>query len=311
MVAGGCSSGGSDRAARLAAQNSGTATPPGTHSRRSNPIGVSTYSFWRYNDDSKVSIEDCIHRAGEMGFDGVEILHVQMEREENDYLQRLKQAAHLEGMCLMGFSTHQSFISTDPEKRRQNVEHTNKCIELAYRMGIPTMRVNTGRWGTTKSFDELMANRGVEPRLPGVGDDEAFGWVIDCLGECCKKAAECGVTMGLENHWGLGLTPQGVLRIVDAVNSPWLMCTSDTGCFLEDPYDRLEMMAPKTCLVQAKTYYGGGKWYTLDLDYDRIAAIYRRHQYHGWISLEYEGKQVWETAIPRSLALLRCAFSAA
>lgn len=297
--------------ARLAAQNSCTATPQSTHRRRSNPIGVSTYSFWRYNDDSKVSIEDCIHRAGEMGFDGVEILHVQMEREDNDYLQRLKQAAHLEGMCLMGFSTHQSFISTDPEKRRQNVEHTNKCIELAYRMGIPTMRVNTGRWGTTKSFDELMANRGIEPRLSGVSDDEAFGWVIDCLGECCKKAAECGVTMGLENHWGLGLTPQGVLRIVDAVSSPWLMCTSDTGCFLEDPYDRLEMMASKTCLIQAKTYYGGGKWYTLDLDYDRIAAIYRRHEYRGWVSLEYEGKESWETAIPRSLALLRTAFAAA
>ena len=211
----------------------------------------------------------------------------------------------------MGFSTHQSFISTDAAKRRENVQHTIKCIELAYRMGIPTMRVNTGRWGTTKSFDELMANRGIEPPLPGVTEDEAFGWVIDCLGECAKKAAECGVTLGLENHWGLGLTPQGVLRIVDAVKSPWLMCTSDTGCFLEDPYDRLELMAPRTSLVQAKTYHGGGKWYTLDLDYPRIAKIYRKHNYRGWISLEYEGKEDWRTAIPKSLAELRAAFAGA
>ena len=61
------------------------------------------------------------------------------------------------------------------------------------------------------------------------------------------------------------------MRIVDAVNSPWLQVTLDTGNFLEDPYDRLEQMAPKAVLVQAKTYYGGGIWYALDLDYPRIA----------------------------------------
>lgn len=279
--------------------------------RKPNPIGISTYSFWRFNDDSKLEIEECIHHAARMGFDGVEILQMQMPREDNGYLQSLKRAAHLEGLCLMGFSTHQTFISQDAAKRRENIEKTKHSIELAGAMGIPTMRVNTGRWGTTKSFDDLMANRGVEPRLEGVSDDEAFGWVIDALGECCKAAERCGVVMGLENHWGLGLTPQGVLRIVDAVKSPWLMCTSDTGCFLEDPYDRLEMMAEKTALVQAKTYYGGGKWYTLDLDYPRIARMYKKRGYHGWISLEYEGKESWETAIPKSLGLLRGAFAGA
>ena len=35
-------------------------------------------------------------------------------------------------------------------------------------MGIPTMRVNTGTWGTSKNFDELMKNRGIEPPLPGL-----------------------------------------------------------------------------------------------------------------------------------------------
>ena len=96
-----------------------------------------------------------------------------------------------------------------------------------------------------------------------------------------------------------------------AVKSPWLKCTSDTGCFLEDPYDRLEIMAKQTCLIQAKTYYGGGKWYTLDLDYDRIAKIYKRAKFNGWVSLEFEGKEDWKTGIPKSLALLRQTFGKA
>jgi sugar phosphate isomerase/epimerase len=83
----------------------------------------------------------------------------------------------------------------------------------------------------------------------------------------------------------------------------------DTGNFLEDPYDRLEMMAPKTVYVQAKTYYGGGLWYTLDLDYDRIASMLRKHNYRGYIALEFEGKEDARTAVPKSLALLRKAFA--
>ena len=52
-------------------------------------------------------------------------------------------------------------------------------------------------------------------------------------------------------------------------------------------------------------------WYSLDLDYQRIADIYRRHNYRGWVSLEYEGNEDWKTAIPKSLALMRSTFGRA
>lgn len=246
-----------------------------------------------------------------MGFDGVEILHVQMTSEENSYLQNIKRAAFLNGLDLCGFSTHQGFVSPNADERAENVERTIHQIEVAYAMGIPTMRINTGRWGTTASFDELMANRGIEPPLEGYTDEEAFGWVISSLEQCIGPAEECGVVLGLENHWGLGRTPEGVKRIVDAIDSPWLRVTLDTGNFLEDPYDKLAMLAADTVLLQAKTYYGGGKWYTLDLDYDRIASIMHQVGYTGYVSLEFEGQEDASTAIPKSLALLREAFNPA
>src|SRR5437764_394898 len=76
-------------------------------------------------------------------------------------------------------STHQTFVSPKPEEVAQNVEHTNKCIEIAYELGAPCIRINTGRWGTTKDFDELMKNRGIEPVLPGYTEEEGFKWCID------------------------------------------------------------------------------------------------------------------------------------
>ena len=280
-----------------------------TRKPRPNRIAVSTYSYWRYRRDSKLSIEQCIDLAANAGFDGVEILHVQMQSETNATLQRLKQRAFKHGLDLCGFSTHQSFVSPDREFRQKNIRHTIRCIELAYALGIPTIRVNTGRWGTSKNFDELMKNKGIEPRLPGHTDDEGFKWVIDGLTECLKAAERCGVVLGLENHWGLGRTAEGVLRVVNAIGSPWLQVTLDTGNFLERQYEQYEKLAPKTVYVQAKTYYGGGTWYTLEIDYERVAKILRKVNYGGYISLEFEGQEKHETAIPKSLALMRRVFS--
>jgi sugar phosphate isomerase/epimerase len=297
--------------ASAAPLNAAEPAPQKPTKARGNHIGISTYSFWRFLDNSKVPIDECIRQSAAMGFDAVEILHMQMEGETDSYLQNLKRTALLEGVGLCGLSIHQGFVSPDAAVRKKHIDHTLHCIELAYKLGIPVMRVNTGRWGTTKSFDDLMKNRGIEPRLEGFTDDDGFKWVIDSITECLKKAEECGVTLALENHWGLGRTPEGVMRIVNSVNSPWLQVLMDTGNFLEDPYDKLDIIAPKTVYVQAKTYYGGGIWYALDLDYDRIAAILHKHNYRGYISLEFEGKEDWHTAIPKSLALLRKSFGPA
>ena len=277
-------------------------------SKIQNRISVSTYSFWQFRNQELRDIEKCIDLSAEWGFDGVELLHRQMENETDSYLQRLKKRAFVNGLDLTGFSTHQGFLSPDPAVRQRNVDHTIHCIELAYKMGIPTMRVNTGTWGTSKDFDELMKNRGIEPPKPGYTDEDGFKWVIEGLSKCLPAAEKCGVLLALENHWGLGRTPEGVLRVVESVNSPWLQVTLDTGNFLEDPYDRLEKMAPKTVYVQAKTYYGGGLWYTLDLDYPRIAKMLKSHNYRGYVSLEFEGKENPVTAIPKSLKLLRRSF---
>jgi L-ribulose-5-phosphate 3-epimerase len=247
---------------------------------------------------------------------GVDILHRQMDIPERDpldgagraYLRKLKRHAFINGIDLISLSTHQSFVSPNPEEVTRNVQHTEKCIEIAYELGAPSIRINTGRWGTSKNFDELMKNRGIEPVLPGYTEEEGFKWCIDGIERCLPKAEACGVLLALENHWGLARTPEGLLRIVNAIKSPWLGVLMDTGNFLEDPYPKLEMIAPQTIFVQAKTYYGGGEWYTLDLDYRRIAGILAKVNFRGYVSLEFEGKEAPESGVPKSLAMLREAF---
>ena len=289
----------------LALSSAACLTGLGDVKGHNNPIGVSTYSFWGFRRDEFRDIRKCIDLAAKMGFDGVEILQIQMKDFSPSMLQRIKRQAFMAGVDLMGFSTHQDFVDPDEIVRRRNVEQTISYIEQAYALGIPTLRINTGRWGTSKDFDALMANRGIEPVLEGYTEEQGFEWVIESMKQLVPYAEKCGVVLGLENHWGLGLTPEGVMRVVNAVKSPWLQVTLDTGNFLEDPYARLEKLAPHTVLLQAKTYYGKGRWYTLDIYYERVGKIMKKANYKGYVSLEFEGMEDPITAIPKSLELLR------
>jgi L-ribulose-5-phosphate 3-epimerase len=278
-------------------------------------LAVSSYSYWHFRT-AKVSIETVIEKAAALGVPAVDVLHRQMaipERaaltaEHRAYLQTLKRHAFRHGVSLVCLSIHQDFVDPKPEYRRQQVEHTLKCIEIAGALGIPCIRLNSGRWNTIASFDDLMKARGEEPVLPGHTEEQGFAWCQDAIGECLSKAAEYGVVLALENHWGLTRTPEGLLRLVNAINSPWLGALMDTGNFLEQPYEKLAAIAPKTVFVQAKTYFGGGEWYTLDLDYARIARILADADYTGYVALEMEGKEAADTAVPKSIEMLRTAF---
>jgi len=292
--------------------------PAASATKKPVKLGVCTYSYWHFHGP-KVSIETVIDKAAELDLAGVDILHRQMDipekepltAEHRSYLQKLKRHAFRNGIELVCLSIHQNFVQPDPGERQKQIEHTHKCLEIAYELGIPCIRLNSGRWNTIEDFDELMKARGIEPVRAGYTDDDGFKWCIECIEKCVPKAEQCGVVMALENHWGLSRTPEGQLRLINAVPSPWLGALMDTGNFMEDPYDKLKLIAPKTVYVQAKTYYGGGEWYTLELDYDRIARILSNVGYTGYCCLEFEGKEDPDTGVPRSIAMLRKALSSA
>jgi L-ribulose-5-phosphate 3-epimerase len=67
-------------------------------------------------------------------------------------------------------------------------------------------------------------------------------------------------------------------------------------------------LAPHAVMVHAKTYIGGGLYYTADLDYPRIARLLRKAGFQGYVSLESEGRAHPEQAVSESLALLSAAF---
>ena len=271
-------------------------------------IGVSTYSYWHF-DKVKYPIEKVIENAARLGFDGVEILHRQMASEDRKYCNNLKRMAWSLGLDLFFLSIHQNFVSPDKAKRQEHIDHTKRCIDLALHLGCPAIRLNSGRWGTIPDFQKMLDAGGKEAPLPGYTDDDAFKWCIESINECLPHAEAAGVVLALENHWGLTTSVDGLLRIYKGVNSPWLGINLDTGNFVGDPYPQFEQLAPHAMVVQAKTYYGGGVYYTRDLDYKRMAKTLRNANFKGYVSLEMEGKEDADLAVEKSLKVLRDAFA--
>lgn len=272
------------------------------------PLAVSTYSYWHLRGE-KFPIEKVIEDAAVIGFDGVEILHRQMPEESPAYLTKLKRLAFERGLSLPMLSIHQDFVFPDAASREKHIAHTVRCVEMAARMGIPAVRLNSGRWKTVPSFDDLMKVKGDEPPLKGYVEQDAIDWCVESIRKCLPACEREGVMLCLENHWGLTTKVENVLAIHKAVSSPWLGVNVDTGNYPGDPYEGLARLAPVATIVQAKTYYGGGVWYSLDLDYPRIAKILRGAGFHGWVSLEMEGKEEAATAVRKSYGVLRKAFA--
>ncbi len=274
-------------------------------------LGVSSYSFWHFRGDP-YAIEQVLDDAARLELAGVEILERQLGTQpERSRLLRLRRQALALGLDLYGLSTHQDFVSPDPQVRGAQIQSTVRSLEVAADLGIACIRLNSGRWKTIQGFDDLMAAGGIEPPLPGHTDDDAFRWCTESIAELLPHAERLGVVLALENHWGLTARAAGVQRILRALPSPYLAGVLDTGNYLRggevDMYQEMRALAPTAVLVHAKAYQGGGEWYDLDIDYLRVAGILRGAGYRGYVSLEFEGRAPAETGVPQALAVLRSA----
>ncbi|HEX5414559.1 MAG TPA: sugar phosphate isomerase/epimerase family protein [Chloroflexota bacterium] len=274
-------------------------------------LAISSYSFHRFGEgkegQERPTFQAMIERCAELGLDGIELLGVHFKSTEAEELRALKQHAGQHGIAIVSVSAHHNFVNPDPQKRLQQIDIIAKWVDVAGALGAPFVRAFGGRWATRPRFADFMAADGVEPPLEGYTDDDGYAWSAEAFKIASYYAGRRGVTLALENHWGFTGTAAGVLRILRATDSPWLKVALDTGNFnfRPDQYGELAELAPYAAMVHAKTYVGGGMYYTADLDYRRIGKMLRDVGFSGYVSIEFEGRAHPDQGIPESVAMLR------
>lgn len=260
-------------------------------------------------------MEEMIDRCAALGVSGIEIIgnHLDaMGRTTAEDIQALRQYMATRGVAPVSVSAHHNFVQPDRAARERDLNTLARWIDVASDIGAPFVRVFGGRWGTLKNFAEFMAANGEEPPIAGYTIDDAYAWTAECFRTAAWYAGRKGVTLGLENHWGLTGTAEGTLRIFNDVASPWLKLVLDTGNFIHTPdmYAEMCTMLPDVALVHAKTYTGGSMYFgDFEIDYERVASILDEVGYTGYVSIEFEGKAMPQEGIAESVARLRQAFA--
>jgi sugar phosphate isomerase/epimerase len=117
-------------------------------------------------------------------------------------------------------------------------------------------------------------------------------------------AAKKGVILGLENHGGVTENADTIVKIIKAVDSPWVGMNLDLGNFIHSPYESMEKCMPFAVNVQAKVSLREQGKPRVPADWDRIGGMLVKQNYRGYLALEYEEKEPTSTAMPRLLKRL-------
>lgn len=280
-------------------------------------FAISSYSFHRFGGGPEgkdaPTIEQMIDRCADYGVDGIELLweHLVINNKTSaEALHELHQYAAVRGITPVTLAASHNPVQITAESRAVELDKLKTAIDAAAALGAPFVRALGGRWNTAASFQELWDNLGEEPPIDGYTMDQGYSWAIEALSEAAAYAGTQGVTLVLENHWGLTGTPEGTKRIHDGVNSPWLKYVLDTGNFFQmpDPYAAMEVFFDDLAILHAKVYLGGGIVVNPDIDYARVALMLNEIGYRGFVSIEFEGKAHPQEGIPDGLLIMRTAF---
>ena len=226
--------------------------------------------------------------AADMGLDAVELTSYYFPPDAKPaYFHRLKQYAFNLGLDVSGTSVGNNFCVAPGAERDKQLKLVRTWVDNAAELDAPVIRIFAG---SDKNASE----------------DEAVARAIDGIKASLPYAVEKGVSLALENHGGIVATPEQLLRLVRAVDSPNFGVNLDTGNFHgADPYADLAKVAPYAINVQVKTEISRPGKPKEEADLSKEIAILRDAKYSGYVVLEYEAKEDPFAAIPRHIKTLQ------
>jgi sugar phosphate isomerase/epimerase len=269
-----------------AAAAGGAQAAPGYRYR----LALAAYSMRKYLDlkNPTMTLEQFIDKTAEWGFDGAELTEYFFAKPiSGEYVSKLKRAMLRNGLAVTGTPIGNTFTHPAGEARDREITKAKQWIDVSADVGSPAIRIFAGN--TPKGTEEGVARK----------------YAVECIESCLPHAAKRGVVLALENHGGVVSTADGMLEILKALKSDWLGANVDTGNFhVPDPYAELEKIMPyaATCQVKVEMSVGGKK---TEADIPRLIAMFRKHAYRGFVTLEYEAAEEPLQAIPRYLEQLR------
>jgi sugar phosphate isomerase/epimerase len=261
--------------------NSSTSSETGPESRPRLLTGCCAYSYSKLLKISKMTMEDVIRKAVELGIDGVDMTGYWYKSTEPSYLASLRHLAQKNGVCFSGAATGASTVQADAGKRAQVLEEIKKWIDVTEALGAPHLRVFAGKLP------------------PGATVQQGIQWTVETLKVACEYAGQKGITLGVENHEGITQNADVCIELVHKIDSPYFGINLDITNFIATPqadaYAQIEATVPYATHTHIRDLFQNKQ----AVDLDRVWQIFASANYKGFMSTEYEGEEDPSIGVPK------------
>jgi L-ribulose-5-phosphate 3-epimerase len=166
----------------------------------------------------------------------------------------------------------------DEKKRQQAVENHYRWVEWAKFLGCHSIRVNaqTGGNGTREEKAKMAA---------------------DGLRKLTEFGAKHEIGVIVENHGGVSSDGEWLAGVMKLVDNKFCGTLPDFGNFGSyDRYKGVDELMPYAKGVSAKSHEFDDKGNETKTDYRKMMDIVvKKHKYHGFVGVEYEGSKHTES----------------
>jgi sugar phosphate isomerase/epimerase len=155
-------------------------------------------------------VESFVDKAAELGFDGVMLMAKRPHLSVLDWppdarlrLRRRLEQHRLQTICIAGYTNFTADLEHgDIPNRELHIRHVLELAEMARDLGGNLVRVFTG-------YESPCLSYAAQTSLVG-----------QCLKECAQRAAEFGITIGVQNHHDIACGFESQLDLIRRVNEP-------------------------------------------------------------------------------------------
>ena len=196
--------------------------------------------------------------------------------KDYDYLATLNQRAKDEGVTNLLIMCDGLGNLGDPDAaaRTQAIENHFPWVEAAKRLGCHSIRVNAASAGSFEEQQKLAA---------------------DGLARLADYAGQLDLNVIVENHGGLSSNGRWLAGVMQQVAKPNCGTLPDFGNFYDyDRYLGVKELLPFAKGVSAKSHAFDAAGNETATDYRRMLALVLAAGYHGYVGIEYEGKDLSE-----------------
>src|SRR5215471_2483817 len=248
--------------------------------------GLVAYSFRKELAAKTMSYDDLIRRIANWGLDGLDCTVYWFPNTSPEYLASLRNTAYKNGVQIYNAGVRVQLSQPTPELQLAEFENIRKWVDVADRLGASHVRVFGGN----------------VPK--GATEQQASAWAAEVLKRGADYAGTKGITLGVENDYGVTAEAGPTAAIVRQASSPWAGVNADTGNLRKDGYRQLEILLPYVTSVHLKSHVSTPDGAKEPADWTRLLEVLGRSGYKGYVGLEYEGTQS-DTEIPGLAANLR------